>query len=389
MVAILMAGGVLLGFVALVIDVGQLYLERQQLQSGADSAALAVAKACAIGASQCATQSDILTLAGSLANLNAADGRSNLAEVCGNVPGGLLPPCGVPVGNMTDCLTPAPTDGSPFVEVHTSTETLDGKFVLPPVFAQTMSGNEGYTGSSVGACARATWQSTVDVLLMTISDCEFNADTANGTFTPETTSITAANEHSISYWQDPFDDSHCPVDPPPPYGTVPFTGPGTGIRTPVPGQGQAAFIDSFGCSGTVPVDGNVHGYYLKPKVDTILSVPCENVLRPAVTSTTTVYVPVYDTNNVLDPNSSYPGLKADADFHIEGLAPFVVTGFEFAPPPDLRPSDFYQQHNLASYLTGRVCSEALGRCFAGVFTGPLLPLTSVIPSNNTIVKLVG
>src|ERR1043165_3858879 len=46
-VAILLGGGVLLGFAALVVDVGQLYAEREELQSGADAAALAVAKACA------------------------------------------------------------------------------------------------------------------------------------------------------------------------------------------------------------------------------------------------------------------------------------------------------------------------------------------------------
>ena len=46
-VAVLIGGGVLFGMGALVIDVGQLYQNRAELQNGADAAALAVAKSCA------------------------------------------------------------------------------------------------------------------------------------------------------------------------------------------------------------------------------------------------------------------------------------------------------------------------------------------------------
>src|SRR5690349_18918245 len=46
-VAVLTAGGVLLGMGALVIDIGRLYVEREQLQSGADAASLEVASNCA------------------------------------------------------------------------------------------------------------------------------------------------------------------------------------------------------------------------------------------------------------------------------------------------------------------------------------------------------
>ena len=45
----LIAGGVLFGMGALVIDVGQLYQNRAELQNGADAGALAVAKSCAQG----------------------------------------------------------------------------------------------------------------------------------------------------------------------------------------------------------------------------------------------------------------------------------------------------------------------------------------------------
>jgi len=46
-VAIVMV--VLLGMATLVVDVGRLYVERRQLQNGADAAALAVAVDCAHG----------------------------------------------------------------------------------------------------------------------------------------------------------------------------------------------------------------------------------------------------------------------------------------------------------------------------------------------------
>jgi Flp pilus assembly protein TadG len=48
-VAILLGAGVLTGMVALVLDVGQIYQERAELQNGADAAALGVAKSCALG----------------------------------------------------------------------------------------------------------------------------------------------------------------------------------------------------------------------------------------------------------------------------------------------------------------------------------------------------
>ena len=44
LVAILMAGGVVLGMLTLSVDVGNIMWERRQLQNGADAASLALAK---------------------------------------------------------------------------------------------------------------------------------------------------------------------------------------------------------------------------------------------------------------------------------------------------------------------------------------------------------
>ena len=48
MVAVLLGAGVLTGMGAMVVDLGQLYQERAELQDGADAAALGVAKSCVL-----------------------------------------------------------------------------------------------------------------------------------------------------------------------------------------------------------------------------------------------------------------------------------------------------------------------------------------------------
>lgn len=62
---------VLLGFGAIVVDLGALYAERRQLQNGADAAAIAVAQDCAAGS--CGSASATAT---TFANANSNDGTS-------------------------------------------------------------------------------------------------------------------------------------------------------------------------------------------------------------------------------------------------------------------------------------------------------------------------
>jgi Flp pilus assembly protein TadG len=70
----------ILGFVAIAVDVGVLSSERAQLQNGADASALALAQKCARSTtdSACSTTS---TLAASLANQNALDGKSSVSSI--------------------------------------------------------------------------------------------------------------------------------------------------------------------------------------------------------------------------------------------------------------------------------------------------------------------
>jgi Flp pilus assembly protein TadG len=173
-VAVLISGGVLLGFAALVVDVGQIYVERSELQSSADAAAMAVAKACSIREPDCTSWSRARVLARRYANANSGDGVTRVVELCGRLRQSLNP-CDPSRGNLTDCLGSAPPAPATYVEVRVATALPGNRFALPPTFAQAMAGNAGFDGASVGACARASWDQaeTAPVLAMTISTCEY------------------------------------------------------------------------------------------------------------------------------------------------------------------------------------------------------------------------
>ncbi len=139
-VALLLGYGVLLGMGALVIDVGQIYQERGELQNGADAAALAVAKSCALG-------SCTPSVASQLADGNASSltgGTEGVTLVCGS---GSLGGCPSATGSLVSC-PPAPPAGTNFVDVYTDTQTAGGSTLLPPAFAKTLLGNSGYQGTT-------------------------------------------------------------------------------------------------------------------------------------------------------------------------------------------------------------------------------------------------
>jgi putative Flp pilus-assembly TadE/G-like protein len=365
-VAILLGGGVLLGFLALTVDVGELYLEHQQLQSGADSAALAVAKACATNAPQCTDAGTILAFAQHYADQNSDDQTSHVAEVCGTAPGGQLNSCGPPNNNnLADCIGDPPGNGAPYVEVRLSTQTLDGKFVLPPVFAQTMAGNEGYTGAAVGACARAGWGAGVNVLAMAISECEYN--TTHVVSDPQNPQ--PSDQHVFMIWAQHFDCQdpglRSNYQPPPPSGDNPRDF----------GYGQIGFVnDGLDCAAAVPANGHVQGLFWEHRRGTILPSSCETALRLLWTSGETIYLPVYDHES---------GPQDNINYHVQWLAPFVVTGFQFGPPTS--------GHDEPSVLSGGhdPCTATRQRCVSGYFTGPLISIANGVPSNDAHVKLIG
>ncbi|MDF9279237.1 Tad domain-containing protein [Arthrobacter sp. EH-1B-1] len=80
-VAILLV--VLLGFAAIVVDVGMLYAEKAQLRNGADAAALSIAQTCAedISDPKCTSSVSAGSLAKEMSDANALDNQSNPSNV--------------------------------------------------------------------------------------------------------------------------------------------------------------------------------------------------------------------------------------------------------------------------------------------------------------------
>jgi Flp pilus assembly protein TadG len=111
-VAVVLGAGVLLGMATVVVDVGRLYAEREQLQSGADAAVWAVAEECARTPGACGDQ---LATAEQYANQNAVDGAASVTEICGSP--ATLPDCTTAATNNTACLGARPADGN-YVEVR-------------------------------------------------------------------------------------------------------------------------------------------------------------------------------------------------------------------------------------------------------------------------------
>ena len=134
----------LIGFAAIAVDVAALWADRQQLQTGADAAALGIAQDCA--------KND----------------------------------CGVPATTAQDLATPNKNDGqvtatvvtSPFTPA-TGSVTVDTTTVREHWFAPVL----GFDQSDVAASATASWgvpSSGVSVLPLAFSWCEFALQTGGG-----------------------------------------------------------------------------------------------------------------------------------------------------------------------------------------------------------------
>ena len=182
-VAILLV--VVFGMGALVVDVGQIYWERRQLQTGAEAAALAVAQDCVDGVLSCdGVGTDVLaTAAQPYADLNSADGRSEVAGelldgVTHAMPHGLDPAVCDPGGAI------APNPLATLDTVKVTTQTIDASneasfitHVLGPVL--------GLDTKTVSACAVAMWgyAASLSTIPLVISTCEFDLAPETGTAT--------------------------------------------------------------------------------------------------------------------------------------------------------------------------------------------------------------
>jgi hypothetical protein len=358
---------------ALVVDVGQIYGEQRELQNGADAAALAVAQGCALGPSSCDTSTTGTAL--TYANGNARDNRSdidcvNVGSSCGNIAG----------SNVYNC--PAPPSGGNYVEVVTSTRTGSGSTLLPPTFARALAGNGAYPGTNIKSCARASWARATSGtgLSATISLCEWNAVTQNGTN----------------------------------FGPIPPAIPPTGVTPPydiksaspnlkayevklylhtkgdggASGQCKPAGMSGFDLPGGFgwlqDKDGNctatITGDTFTADPGTGVSAACKAALQAAWSNhPTELYMPVYD--------GDAWGTGSSGTYHLKGFAAFVLTGYDL---PGL---------NATSWLSGKsgvgngYC-KGNDKCIYGYFTRALLPAGSDIGGTEglpgvSVIKLIG
>jgi Flp pilus assembly protein TadG len=327
-VAILLGAGVLTGICALVIDVGQIYQERAELQNGADAAALGVAKSCALGA--CAPG-----VAGQLADGNASDltgGTEGVQLVCGS---GSLVRCLASTGSLTTC-PPLPPAGTNFVEVYTATQTASGSTLLPPVFATTLLGNSSYQGTTVRACAQAEWgapsAATADAL--TISACEWDQATQQGTAYAPAPPYSQTAVPAASF------DQVLTLNP----------GNDTGCATEQAGaDGPATFGWAEDASGncTLPVSGSAFAAGTGSSV----SPACQLVLQSAQQDEIPILVPVYVSLT-----------NASGTYVLQGFADFVVTGYNL--PPGLYAADWLNPANTC---------QGTNYCLTGYFVEGVIP----------------
>jgi hypothetical protein len=311
LVAVLLTSGVLLGMGALVIDVGRIYAEREELLTGADAAAWAVANQCAVSLSPCGAYT---ASAQSYANLNASDGAVTVSLVCGlnpkisptstcpaeNTSSTSLARC---IGTRAGAIAAAGTGAVGYVEVYTRTKNTDGSTLLPPVFARALAGGSNANGTPVGACSRVTWNTPTTVgpissIAAAVTACVYNGLTTNGTVYPTTVK-------PIHILGDNAAHTGCPA--PTLFGTR------TGF----------GWLDSSDCTRnlTYPSDtpGGTAGL-----LSALLFSSCTTVLNAAITSGTPVNFPIYDT-------------IAGGNAHLIGYAPFVVTGWRISAVLGLLP----------------------------------------------------
>ncbi|GAA2529945.1 pilus assembly protein TadG-related protein [Pilimelia columellifera] len=352
-VAIVAGMGVMMGMGAVVIDVGRLYAEREQLLSGADAAARALAEQCVRTAADCGQNAT----AQGFANANANDGTAGVAAICGNGPN-LSPGCPAPT-NLTGCLGEAPADIN-YVEAHTETQIQGGGSILPGTFIKALTGG-AYAGATVAACARAAWGPPARArgLSLTFSVCEWNDLTGDGlNLWPSGGGTPPASSERVVTFHTTKSLSGCPAGP-------------SGWDAP----GSFGWLDEDGtglCEVTVDDDGSYGG---DPGASA--SQNCRTALDSLHEDRVEIPIPIYD---------GVRGAGSNTEYHLAGFASFVLTGYRFPGA------------SANSWLPGgTVCPNTHGGSttyVCGYFTsGRLLPIGQIATSGANfgvvVVDLVG
>lgn len=277
----------LIGMGALVIDLGSLYVERRQLQNGADAGALAVAQDCA-GLPSCATDIAPATMARTAADANATDGFAAV-QVCGSGPG--LTAC------ATDPVVP-PAGSMGWVRVTASTLTSAGQTEMPLRFAPVVGINSG----RAAAKAVAAWGTPKSLATLPFIICQIQFEQAVGAIPsqifPSQPLIVFSKAQGGG--GDPGQPDGCPA----------FSGGGTI-------SGNFSWLDVTDtqlCTATVTVGVPVAG---GTGASNSLNNPCN--LAPSDVLNKTFTVPLA---------SSVSGNGNNARYMVSGFASFLVDGFD-------------------------------------------------------------
>jgi len=158
LVAVLFGSGVLLGMVSLVVDSGQLLLEKTIAQISADDVAAALAHACAANTAECtstiAANSSLVTIAHS----SYAKHPTAILSVCGSTAAVALHPnlthCGNFSGIPRDCVTPS-ANYPVYVRVYTGYTAASGGTPLFPLLNNLIHGTTH--NPSIESCSQAAW----------------------------------------------------------------------------------------------------------------------------------------------------------------------------------------------------------------------------------------
>jgi Flp pilus assembly protein TadG len=347
LVTVVLGGGVLLGAAAVVIDVGQLYAEREQLQSGADSAAMAVAQNCIRNPATCGNQNGAAL---TYANGNAKDGTSAVTAVCGRATG--LPTCPAPAGTRADCMGGPPAAGN-YAEVRTATRMADGSTLLPPTFAASLLGNDSYRGKQLAACARVAWgpPRSATGLAVTLSTCDWNQMTGGRAgYWPRGT-VPPVSAEGILYLHSSGEANTCAAGP-------------SGWDAP----GGFGWLDepNDNCMATVSASGTFDG-----NTGLSASATCKAVLQDLYATHRPVLLPIYD---------GVRGQGSNTVYHLAGFASFVMTGY------------YLPGISMPSWLSGRRLCSGSDKCLYGYFTTAILPQVGdfgTVDYGTNILKVVG
>jgi Flp pilus assembly protein TadG len=331
----------LMAVAALAFDVSAMHLERRELQSGADAAALALADSCAKGS--CGTASAMNATAKSLANANAPDNLARVVDI------------DLESNQVTVRVGTEQASGGPDNDVN----TLD--FTFARVF--------GVGGRDIRASATARWSAvgSAATIPLTFSHCEWLRETANGTRyyhldASDQLSPTPTDPPSVIYFHDSAnntgsDDSDCAAQA------------GQDINHDGRLEGGFGWLQSVDCKATIvppdwvaaktgagiPNDCDVTTFLNKPLLIAVFADEGSQI------------------NQTYGDCSIGPGGKC---YLLAGFARFYLTGYRFpsktSPQPPCNPPD---------------------SCIAGYFIDGLIPVGDVLGGGTqdfgpTVVELV-